>query len=147
MSLPSSFLRKRLVRIHRLAPLTCLLWLVSAGVSAQADPTGEDVFVQQKCNLCHGAEAAGIASKAKSEKLRATDLSDVAGRREESWLTAFLHREEPLDGKEHKKEWKGTDEELATLIAWLQSLGETAEAAEDGGEDSSKDGRAEKDGA
>ena len=107
-------------------------WLGLAGGAAggEAEEPGRDAFVTQKCNLCHGVETRGIAAKAKSEKVLSTDLSAVADRRDREWLAQFLLREVELEGKPHKKEFKGDDEELQTLLDWLGTL--TASEAEGG---------------
>jgi mono/diheme cytochrome c family protein len=91
-----------------------------AGAAEPLD--GKAVFMAQKCNLCHGVEAEGIASKATSEKTKGPDLSSVGLERDAAWIEKFLRREEKIDGKVHKKETKATDQELKALASWLASL-------------------------
>jgi dsDNA-binding SOS-regulon protein len=43
-------------------------------------------------------------------------------------MTKFLLKTETLHDKKHMKTWKGTDEQLATLTAWLADQ-KNAEAA------------------
>ena len=37
-------------------------------------------------------------------------------------IAAFVRKQGELDGKSHKKEFKGTDEELQTILDWLTEL-------------------------
>ena len=88
--------------------------IVSAGDDGQA------AFTAQKCNMCHSVPQADIEAKMKSEKLKGPDLPAAA--RDAEWLTGFLKREVQLNGADHKKEFKGTDEELQAIAAWLGTL-------------------------
>ena len=92
-------------------------------------PAGQALFVDtHKCNMCHAVPAAGIEAKTKSESMKGADLGgqvDV----ELATLAAFLRKETERDGKEHKKEFKGTDEELQSILDWLGSL-EAAESSD-----------------
>jgi len=80
---------------------------------------GQQVFLAQKCNLCHSVESAGIASKTQSEKMRGPDLTGVTTRREPDWIAKFVRKKVDIEGQLHKKEFTGTDEELNALTAWL----------------------------
>lgn len=90
---------------------------------------GEQVFLGQKCNLCHGVEAADIEAKTKSDKLKGPDLSGVTERHDDEWIAHYLRKEETLNGEEHTKPFTGSDEELGALIAWFHAL---ADAQADG---------------
>lgn len=85
-------------------------------------PQGQELFLSAKCNMCHSVSTAEIPSKAKSEKLKARDLVDVdPAILADPSLGSFLRKEEgsERDGKLHKKGFKGTDEELQTILDWL----------------------------
>ncbi len=74
-----------------------------------------------KCNMCHAVPAAEIVAKSKSEKMKGADLGGkVEG--EFETIAAYVRKAEELDGKKHKKEFKGTDEELQAILDWLGSL-------------------------
>jgi cytochrome c2 len=92
----------------------------SAAVAAGEHP-GQTVFLAQKCDMCHSIDALAIAATTKSDKMKGPDLSNAAARSAE-WTAKWLQRQEQVDGKTHKKEWKGTDEELANLVAFLGTL-------------------------
>ena len=94
----------------------------SGGGAIAADADGKAAFLAAKCEMCHAVPAAGIEAKAKIEKMKGPDLSadSVAGDADQ--LAAFLRREVDVDGTKHKKAFKGTDEELATIVAWLSTL-------------------------
>jgi hypothetical protein len=70
--------------------------------------------------MCHSVPQADVVAKMKSEKLKGPDLPSES--REAEWLVGFLKREVQLDGADHKKEFKGTDEELQAIAAWLVAL-------------------------
>ena len=84
------------------------------------DP-GHKVFMDQKCNTCHGVEAAGIEAKMKG-KMAGPDLTKVAQDRDADWITAYLKKEADIDGKKHAKAFTGSDEELQALIDWFEKL-------------------------
>lgn len=94
----------------------------AAAAAGDADAPGRTVFLEAKCNLCHGIESLGIEAKTKSDKLRGKDLSTIGADHDAEWFTAFLKREIELDGAKHKKSFTGTDEELMTLVDWLTEL-------------------------
>lgn len=89
-------------------------------VVAQAVPDGKAVFEAEKCSLCHGVQAAGIAAKTTSDKLKGPDLS---GYEPESGFNVggYLHKKVEKDGEAHRREFKGSDEELQALLAWLKA--------------------------
>lgn len=89
---------------------------------AEDADAGKKIFLAQKCNTCHGIEAAGIEAKIKSEKMMGPDLTKVAGERDAEWLAQYLKKEADLDGKKHSKAFTGSDEELQQLIDWFESL-------------------------
>ncbi len=98
--------------------------LLVVGAFALAAPTaegadGKEVFLAQKCNLCHAVSSAGIEATTKSEKLKGPDLSTVE-LPDAATLAAYLKKEQEIDGKKHSKQFTGSDEELQALIAWLQ---------------------------
>lgn len=90
---------------------------VAAAQGSAGAPDGKELFLAQKCNLCHSVSTVGIEAKTSSEKMRGPDLVDLD--REPEWIEGFLKKETELDGEKHKKEFKGTDEELDALISWL----------------------------
>lgn len=112
-------LTSTLVALAALLVMAVVLSTPSVARAAEGGGDGKAVFLAQKCNLCHSIASQGIESKATSEKTKGPDLSGVGAERDVAWITKFLKREEKLDGKPHKKEWKGTDAELQTLALWL----------------------------
>ncbi len=81
-----------------------------------------------KCSMCHAVPAAEIVAKTKSEKMKGGDLGGkVEGELAE--IAAYVRKESELDGKTHKKPFKGTDEELQAIVDWLATL--EAPAAEE----------------
>lgn len=93
--------------------------VAAAGGSSSLD--GKAIFLREKCEMCHAVGSAGIEAKAKSEKLKAADLTGVGKRHETAVLRSYIKQQTELDGAKHKKAFKGTDAELDVLIAWLES--------------------------
>lgn len=90
-----------------------------AAAAAPANLDGKQIFLAQKCNLCHSIPTAGIERTVKSEKMAGPDLVNV--KEDAGTLTKFLHKETEIDGKKHGKTFTGSNEELAALIAWIQA--------------------------
>jgi cytochrome c2 len=103
-------------------PLALGLLLAVPAVQGAGDHPGKAVFLAQKCTMCHSVDSQGIACTTKSEKVRGPDLSDEGSKRSAEWVGKWLRKQEKIEGKVHKKEFKGTDQELADLIAFLGTL-------------------------
>ncbi len=101
----------------RIAAMAAVLILAGAASGLAAD--GKELFVSQKCGLCHTIAAAGITATTKSEKMKGPQLDGVVAEKGVEWTLKFLHKEVELDGKKHGKEIKLSDADLKTLIDWL----------------------------
>ncbi|MFN7963962.1 MAG: c-type cytochrome [Thermoanaerobaculia bacterium] len=93
---------------------------VSQKAYAAAAPDGKAVFLAQKCNNCHAIQTAGIEAKAQNEKLRGPDLGGVVEKLDPALVGKYVRKQEKIEGKLHKFEFKGTDDELKVLIDWLK---------------------------
>ena len=118
-------------KLQLLLTLLVLLLAVEsrAGDGDQQPGSGtsdKTIFLAQKCNVCHSVQSAGIEAKTKSEKMKGPDLTGITSRRETDWIAKYVRKEVQLDGRDHKKEFKGSKEELAALISWLE--GQTPES-------------------
>jgi cytochrome c5 len=91
-----------------------------APAAAQAKLDGKAIFLAQKCNMCHDVSSAGITATTKSAAVKGPDLTGAAAKRDAKLLGEYLRKKADVDGKKHKKEFTGSDEELGALIAWLQ---------------------------
>ncbi len=98
--------------------------LVAPPMALAEEPAldGKTLFTDtHKCSTCHAVPAAEIEAKTKNEKMKGGDLGGkVEG--EFAEIAAYVRKETELDGKTHKKPFKGTDEELQAIIDWLASL-------------------------
>jgi len=82
---------------------------------------GKEIFLAQKCNVCHSIASQSITMTSKSSK--APDLSDIGTGHPSAWLAQWLKKEvAATDGKKHMVTFKGTDAELQTLADWLATL-------------------------
>ncbi len=98
-----------------------LTFLCSGPGAAQAPKVldGKQIFLAQKCNLCHSVPPAGIVAAVKSEKMKGPDLVGLS-KRDATLLNAYLRKTANINGKKHGKQFTGSDEEIGALIAWLQ---------------------------
>jgi hypothetical protein len=85
---------------------------------------GKALFLEFKCNGCHAVQAAGIEAKKiageePDPKEKPPDLSNVGAKKDAAWMRKYLLKQEKLEGKLHKKKFRGTPEQLATLSDWL----------------------------
>ena len=100
---------------------TGILLATSYSGEAQAQKVldGKQIFLAQKCNLCHSVSPAGIEATTKSEKMKGPDLVGES-KRDAKLLNDYLRKKAVINAKKHVKEFTGSDEEIGALIAWLQ---------------------------
>ncbi len=91
------------------------------GGAMSGDLDGKEIFLKQKCDLCHTVSTAGIEAKVKSEAMKGPDLANVGDRHDAEWIENWLRKKVEMNGKKHPKAFTGSDEELGALIAWLQN--------------------------
>ena len=110
----------------RLVGHACFFLVLLLGTSAagwsQDEASGQDLFVENKCNQCHPVESAEIERTSTSDKMKGMDLSDTGNRHDVEWLVKFLKKEIEREGDLHKKSFKGTDEDAQKIAAWLATL-------------------------
>jgi cytochrome c551/c552 len=97
--------------------LACSFVLIAFALSQ--NNSGKAIFVNKKCNLCHSVSTQGIEAKTTSEKLKGPDLVNLANKHKPKWIGRYLKKKVKMNGKFHKRSFKGTDEELQTLVDWL----------------------------
>ena len=100
--------------------------LVVAGLQAEEEDTtaaGEKLFGKYKCATCHSVEAAGIERKGdEDEDEEGPDLSGAGLEHEAEWMAKYLLKKEKLNDEKHEKKFRGKEEELETLTAWLATM-------------------------
>lgn len=75
---------------------------------------GKEVFDAKKCGLCHTVDGSGGK--------RGGDLSDIGDKKDADWLTKYLKDPKSLMPEAKMPAFKGSDEELQNLVAYLLSL-------------------------
>jgi len=83
---------------------------------------GKAAFLEAKCEMCHAVGAADIAAKVKSGKMKGPDLSGFKTDDMAATIAYVTQKAAGEDGKKHLKGFKGSDEELQTILDWLGSL-------------------------
>jgi cytochrome c len=111
---------RKLCVIGGLAVFGMIAMTVSAG--EEETSSGHQLYLEMKCNMCHAVSTAGIEAKTTSEKMLGPDLVGLAEHKsltDAGAIMEYVKQESELDGAEHKKGFKGTDEELQALVDWL----------------------------
>jgi hypothetical protein len=84
--------------------------------------SGEDLYNEYKCGMCHAVASAGIEATVKSDTMKGPDLGAYETEIEADKLLAYATQASELDGKKHKKKYAGTPEEFTAIMAWLAQL-------------------------
>ena len=115
--------------------------MILIGVSSDARAEdGKQIFLKSECNECHTVEVLKIAklepkkgaAKDADDELAAgkdedktdpPDLSGIGKKQDADWFSKWLTKKvKNDDGKRHRKKFKGTDAELASLVGFLSDL-------------------------
>jgi hypothetical protein len=126
-----------------LAVLGLISWLGVGGAAAGEGtvPAGQKLFSKYHCESCHSMKALKIEKKKSAEegeeavpdttgsKKEPPDLSGVGLKRDAAWIEGWLLKKELIDGKKHKKKFRGTEPETKTLASWLASQKTKVEGA------------------
>ncbi len=75
---------------------------------------GKQLFTDKKCGFCHSVDG--------SEGKKGGDLSDVGSKRDAEWLTKFMKDPKSVMPESKMPAFRGTDEELEALVAYMMSL-------------------------
>ena len=94
------------------------LFAFAFSFSQSTELDGQQIFTDIKCTKCHSVESLEIVST----KDDPTDLSNVGADKDAEFLKKYLVKEEIMNDKKHKAKFKGSDDELNTLVDWLLTL-------------------------
>ena len=104
------------------ALVACVPLLVLPLANAGEEDPGQTAFIGNECNMCHSIDSLGIERTSKSEKMQAGDLSNVGAEHDAAWIVQYVKKEVQLEDADHKKTYKGTDEDLQAIADWLATL-------------------------
>lgn len=107
-----------------------------ARCAGAAEGAGQKLFVKHRCQSCHSLKALKLEkAKAAAEdeevaaapadgakKKEPPDLSGVGIERKAEWLEGWLLKKEMIDGKKHRKKFRGTPDEAKALAVWLATM-------------------------
>jgi mono/diheme cytochrome c family protein len=118
---------RRFATMTMLAAAALMLAYGFAGISSAEEEKadladGKALFEASKCNMCHAVKAAGIEAKVKSEKMQGPDLTGLGSRFEADWVVKYLRKEVQLEEKDHKGTFKGSEDDVKAIMAWLDGL-------------------------
>jgi cytochrome c553 len=117
-------------KLISLAIIAALSIAAIAVIAQDTDANDEEaikIFNDNKCMMCHSIESKEIEAK----KKKAFDLSNTGSNADLETMKLYLKKEAEIGGKKHALAFKGSDEELEKLAAWLVTLKtEDAPAAE-----------------
>jgi cytochrome c553 len=103
--------------------LLLLAFCYGMTVAQDAPKDGKTIFTDAKCNNCHAITAEKIEALRKPMgKMLPPDLSDVGTRIKADFIAKYITKDEKLNDKTHPIAFKGTDDELKVLAAWLETL-------------------------
>lgn len=91
----------------------------TAVADAGSGSAGKELFVTQKCQTCHALSTAGIEAKTTKGPMAGPDLAGIGASYDAEWIAKYVKGEETIDGKKHKKPYKGSDEDLQAIIGWM----------------------------
>jgi len=97
--------------------LTTTAAAIALATAAIIADDGQMVFKLKSCDTCHGVPSAGI--KAKIPSLNGPDLVDLGKKFDPSTLSDYIQQKAEVNGSQHPRQFKGHDEELRVLVAWL----------------------------
>lgn len=86
------------------------------------------VYKEYACDGCHSitAHSIPVVERDVGEKnvdgRVPPDLSKVGEKRDAEWISRWLQKKEELNGKPHKRMFKGSKEERDALTTWLATL-------------------------
>lgn len=110
---------------HTLFVLAFTLVLSTFGFAADGTP-GAQAFERNKCVRCHSVQAAGIAKSGEpddeeggQQDRQPPDLSDTGLRHDKVFLAKYLIKQEAIEGRKHKKKFRGSASDLAAIAEWL----------------------------
>jgi mono/diheme cytochrome c family protein len=135
--LPSHYRKELKMWKLTLSSLAVGLLLAGPGVApvtaGDAIPAGQKIYTTFKCTQCHSIDSLKIAKVKSEEKEEETlaegekkvdppDLSGTGNNHDAVFMAKWLMKEEKIEGKKHKKKFKGNEEELKILSEWLVTL-------------------------
>ena len=85
--------------------------------ASAAATEGKQIFLDQKCNMCHTVSSASITP---TSKIKAPDLAGPPSKEDAAFLKKYLKKEAVKNGKKHIKPFVGTDAQLDALVSGLQ---------------------------
>lgn len=98
--------------------LFALLLSSMVGFAKTKEP--KELFVNNKCNMCHSVPKADIKSKMPTKY---PDLPNkITNETKIDELIKFVKQETKLNGKKHGLKFKGNEDELKSILKWLQEI-------------------------
>jgi len=89
-------------------------------VTPRAQEDGETAF-KAACARCHSVKAVEIEATV-SGRIRGPDLSTVEPDHDAAWIVSVVKQETKLSGRQHRPPFRGTDDQLDAIAAWLVGL-------------------------
>ena len=90
------------------------------------------IFLDYGCEKCHTITSLGIVRPESEEEIDEEidgeeadlppDLSTVGNRYDAEWISLYLRKKTDIEGRKHKKRFKGKKEERRILAEWLAGL-------------------------
>lgn len=101
--------------------MSFVMCMLKLGPEAHAQEEGQAAFRESGCARCHSVEAAGIEATV-SERMRGPDLGAIGTEHDAAWVVSVVRQTTELDDGSHRAKFRGTDDQLSALAAWLVGL-------------------------
>lgn len=94
-------------------------------IIAEETPSDVDIekakskYIEAKCNQCHAHSDFGVEAKNKSASNKAPDFSKINIEYDKDFLKKYLNKEESVNNKKHPVAYKGNDEDLNLIMAFI----------------------------
>ena len=101
--------------------MSFIMCMLDMSPQAHAQEQGQAAFTESGCARCHSVEAAGIEATV-SERMRGPDLGAIGTEHDAAWVVSVVKQSTELDDGPHRAKFRGTDDQLSALAAWLVGL-------------------------
>ena len=88
------------------------------GFAPKKEP--KELFVNNKCNMCHSVPKVDIKSKMPTKYPELPNK--IAKDTKVDELVKFIKQETNLNGKKHGLKFRGSEDELKSILKWLQEI-------------------------
>ena len=104
-------------------PMFVVVFMPAMSSATHAKVDGKATFVEAGCARCHSVKTAELEATV-AERMRGPDLGMVGTDpdHDAAWVVAVIKQTKELDSGPHRARFRGTDDELNAIAAWVVEL-------------------------